>query len=223
VQRHSTLLVADLATKINEEHQACCQAATSAVEHAMRVGDLLLEAKAGCGHGEWQIWLAEHFDGSPRTARAYMRLAKHRVQVETKRQTSASLSIDSALRILASPPIVERCPPDDEEPENITEGQLEAYSRNATKWWSEVESRIDSAGVNELMDIQREAIKVQSGWAIFKLRCERAMGQIIDDLDKSHGKDFSREFASINSNPEGHLAFMGACNQRIEDLQGVAQ
>ena len=37
----------DLAKRVNEEHEACRTAMRSAVEHAVRAGDLLIEAKAG--------------------------------------------------------------------------------------------------------------------------------------------------------------------------------
>ena len=53
-----------LAEQINAEHRACVEAANGALDHAMRAGDLLSEAKAACKHGEWQNWLADNFEGS---------------------------------------------------------------------------------------------------------------------------------------------------------------
>jgi DUF3102 family protein len=40
------------------------------------VGDLLLEAKDGCDHGEWGLWLQIEFDWSADTAERYMKVAR---------------------------------------------------------------------------------------------------------------------------------------------------
>ncbi|MEO2047200.1 MAG: DUF3102 domain-containing protein [Pirellulales bacterium] len=78
------------------------QAAGKALDHAMQCGDLFTEAKSTCKNGEWQGWLNEHFDGSSRTARVYMRVADNRELIEAKRQSSAILSIDGAVKLLAA-------------------------------------------------------------------------------------------------------------------------
>jgi len=64
-----------LAQDIRREHEAAQQAFASAVEHAVRCGELLAEAKAQVRHGAWLPWLAENFLASVRTAQGYMRLA----------------------------------------------------------------------------------------------------------------------------------------------------
>ncbi len=92
-----------LAERINAEHRACEEAATTALSHAMNAGDLLAGAKARLPHGGFGAWLEENFAGSGRTARAYMRVARHRGELEAKRQTSATLSIDGALKGLGAP------------------------------------------------------------------------------------------------------------------------
>ncbi|MDC0934761.1 DUF3102 domain-containing protein [Pirellulales bacterium] len=92
-----------VAQEINSEHEACCAAASQALDHAMRCGDLLLQAKGECSHGTWQKWLADNFKGSKRTAQQYMRLAKHREQIESNAQTSALLTVDEATKLIASP------------------------------------------------------------------------------------------------------------------------
>ena len=76
-----TTVSTSLAAEINREHEQCEQAFTSAVEHAIRCGELLEEAKAQVQHGEWLPWLADHFAASERTARGYMRLAANRQRV----------------------------------------------------------------------------------------------------------------------------------------------
>lgn len=93
----------ELAQAANENHRETEKWARVAVNHAMAAGDALLEAKALIEHGGWGAWLLENFEGSDRTARAYMRLANHREEVEAKRQASADLTIEGALEAIASP------------------------------------------------------------------------------------------------------------------------
>jgi hypothetical protein len=97
------LALTELATGANDEHALAKAAAKTALDHAMQAGLYLAEAKAQLRHGEWAHWLAAHFRGSERTARAYMRLASRREELEAKRQSSADLTIDGALRLLAEP------------------------------------------------------------------------------------------------------------------------
>lgn len=94
---------ANLVASINEAHSACCQAAGDALNHAMRCGDLLSEAKLGCQHGSWLTWLTENFDGSPRTARLYMQLSVNRDKIESKRQDLAVLGVEQAMQLVATP------------------------------------------------------------------------------------------------------------------------
>jgi hypothetical protein len=72
---------AELTRAINDEHNACRRAGASMVRHAIRCGEMLIEAKGMVGHGGWLDWLAEHFDGSEDTAQLYMRLARHRAEL----------------------------------------------------------------------------------------------------------------------------------------------
>src|SRR5215217_3290921 len=83
-----------LAARINEEHCACETAANAVPTHAMSAGELLMEAKGQLPHGAFGSWLKENFAGSDRTARAYMRVYSHREELEAKRQSSATLSLD---------------------------------------------------------------------------------------------------------------------------------
>lgn len=95
--------LAELATEINREHEAAERAINDSLEHARRCGELLIEAKRQCEHGEWETWVESNFSASYRTAAAYMRIAKRWDDIEPKVQSSALLSIDAALRLLAAP------------------------------------------------------------------------------------------------------------------------
>ena len=93
-----------LATHINEEHRRCEEAFRSTLEHALRAGELLIEAKDGVPHGSWEAWLADNFDGSLRTAQAYMRVARGHKQFEVpKTQRVADLSLREAIKELSTP------------------------------------------------------------------------------------------------------------------------
>lgn len=68
--------LSDLATRINAAHRRCEDAARSAVQYAVEAGELLIQAKDQCKHGEWIPWLEDNCDFSKRTGQLYMRLAE---------------------------------------------------------------------------------------------------------------------------------------------------
>src|SRR5215211_4812889 len=90
--------------QINTHHHACEAAVGTALKNAVMCGALLAEQKREIPHGEWAGWLGENFDGSARTAQVYMRLHRNREMVAElqNRRPSAHLSIDGAVRALAS-------------------------------------------------------------------------------------------------------------------------
>jgi hypothetical protein len=148
-----------LAKRINEEHRRCEGAVNAALEHAMNAGDLLLEAKDKAPHGTWQGWLADHFDGSVRTAQAYMRVASRRDEVEAaKTQSSAPLSLDSALRALSAPTDAPR-------PERAaTLEELEARAEEGLS-----KARAAALGIAESLDaIHRGRGWTHAGYASFE-------------------------------------------------------
>jgi len=95
--------LAHLGTRIAEEHGRARAAATTALGHALAAGDLLIAAKALCGHGAWGGWLADHCDLSERTAQLYMKLARNRPLLAEKSATVADLGIRQAAALLAAP------------------------------------------------------------------------------------------------------------------------
>jgi Protein of unknown function (DUF3102) len=89
-----------LAERINALHDASLSAMRQSFEHAAEAGRLLIEAKAMVGHGEWAGWLAANTQISERTARRWMRFAKHGREVAEKTATVADLAyadMDAAL------------------------------------------------------------------------------------------------------------------------------
>ncbi len=96
--------LADLAGRINTEHEACHASMQKGLEHALKAGALLLEAKAGLPHGEWLPWLGDNCpEVKERTAQAYMQLARELPKFEPeKAQRVAGLSMRDAVRHISS-------------------------------------------------------------------------------------------------------------------------
>lgn len=69
--------------------------ARTAVEHAHKAGQLLIEAKKDVSHGQWGEWVKINCQFSERTARKYMQLSK--------RPLEADLGINVALESMAEP------------------------------------------------------------------------------------------------------------------------
>jgi hypothetical protein len=98
--------LADLAERINAEHEQAVAALRSGLEHARTAGELLLQAKGQLTHGGWLPWLKEHCTVSTRTAQLYMRVAKRWPELEegaSNAQGLAHLTLEDADRLLASP------------------------------------------------------------------------------------------------------------------------
>ncbi len=74
----------NLAAQINNEHRYCESALKSSLDHALKVGELLVEAKSRCPYGAWEAWLKQNFDGSLQVAQAYMRMAQGGEEVQVK-------------------------------------------------------------------------------------------------------------------------------------------
>ncbi len=92
----------NLAGEINHYHAKCEEALGQAALYAKEAGDRLLKVKESLGHGQWLPWLQKNFDGAPRTAQAYMRIANNWNELQQKRSSASHLSIRGALGELSS-------------------------------------------------------------------------------------------------------------------------
>jgi hypothetical protein len=91
-----------LAGAINAEHRACETALRAGLAHAIKAGELLIEAKDLCPHGTWLPWLRDNFDGRERLARAYMQVARELPKLQAENGSAvADLSFREALAALA--------------------------------------------------------------------------------------------------------------------------
>ena len=73
--------LADLAARINAEHEAATASILTAIQRAIAAGKLLLEAKAQLKHGQWLPWLKRNCKFPARTATHYMRLARRDAEI----------------------------------------------------------------------------------------------------------------------------------------------
>jgi hypothetical protein len=74
---HARPSLSALAAEIRREVEQAEADYRSAVQHAVRAGELLIEAKAQVQHGQWLPWLEANFPGSARSPQGYMRLAEN--------------------------------------------------------------------------------------------------------------------------------------------------
>lgn len=105
----------DLAARINEATSAAETSARAAVAHALAAGNLLLQAKAQVEHGDWEPWLLANCAVAPRTARAYMSLARRLPALpDPERQRVAEMPLReavAAIRTTPEAPPLPRCRP----------------------------------------------------------------------------------------------------------------
>ncbi|TWT75508.1 hypothetical protein Pla123a_30170 [Posidoniimonas polymericola] len=95
----AALTLAEIPATLRAETDAANRSASQAIEHAMRAGELLAQAKGQLEHGEWLSWLDSNFSGSRRTAQQWMRLAAGRERLQM-RSDCAFDSIADAVRAL---------------------------------------------------------------------------------------------------------------------------
>jgi N6-adenosine-specific RNA methylase IME4 len=97
---YEQLSLDDLAQEIRQELAAAEADWQSAVQHGIRAGELLIEAKSRVRHGEWLPWLETNFPDSVATAELYMKLARNseRVQNLTSIRSAVALLTERSAR-----------------------------------------------------------------------------------------------------------------------------
>jgi hypothetical protein len=65
-----------LAQQINTEHQLVLSSGQSTMAHAVRTGELLIDAKKKCKHGQWLPWVEANCEFTRFTAHRYMKAAE---------------------------------------------------------------------------------------------------------------------------------------------------
>jgi hypothetical protein len=132
----------DLAAQINEAHKLAREHAESAIDHAFRAGDLLIEAKGKVQHGHWLPWLRENVQFSERSAQAYMRLtAKRDTIMANIADDDDGISVRQALGHLRKPlhAEYEREAQQAEEAEKLAVNcEFEASPADSARWLEDV-------------------------------------------------------------------------------------
>lgn len=143
---------AALASRINEEHRRCEDAVGAALGHAINAGELLTRARAAVPHGSWGAWLEENFEGSARTAQAYMRVYRRRDEI---RNGAADSSLRGALKALSAPK--------GEEPAD--EGAAFAFGAGPGQSPADIDEGLRV--VRALIEVRDSGIYADAGYATF--------------------------------------------------------
>lgn len=96
VQEDSQAVVSTTADEINNEYRLACDAAESAVDHAIRLGDLLVKHKRRLKHGEFKPWIEEFCNFSYPSAARYMTLARLSKKYHARDFSSVAQALDAA-------------------------------------------------------------------------------------------------------------------------------
>ena len=97
---YTALDLPSLAFAIVSENACAIRTAKTAVDHAIRCGEMLIAAKAKVPHGEWESWLEENAEVSLRTSQRYMRLASNTTSVSL---LDGDMGIAEALEMISTP------------------------------------------------------------------------------------------------------------------------
>lgn len=149
-----------LAARIRSEVEAAERDWGSALAHAIRAGELLIEAKADLQHGEWLPWLEANFDFTRQMATNYMRLSENAEEL----QMENALSISAALKQLAS---------------GSREPSLAALQASAIALKQVARSRggLDAMDAQEVAQVKRAAEGCLDLAQEVQLRAERGLGE----------------------------------------------
>jgi hypothetical protein len=94
----------DLASEIADEVVLVEDRLREGLEHAIRAGTMLTEAKSLLKHGEWLPWLESNFEWSPRMAQLYMRLSRRSADAAVLRSGSIRQAIEAIAEPKSLPP-----------------------------------------------------------------------------------------------------------------------
>ena len=157
-----------------------------ALRHAIRAGELLVEAKSRVQHGEWGSWVEANFEGSTRTTQAYMKVAREIPNLdEVKAQRVALLSLREAMRELSTPKI-ERILGDWTDCRDFDELNQKADAVARGEAWGDGEW-----SVNAWYQLSKEDRRTRAGWfreIVIQRRVYAAYHDVEPDFDHWRGQ-----------------------------------
>lgn len=169
--------LAELAGRINAEHLQAEHALREGLLHAQKAGELLLEAKRQCRHGEWLPWLKANVQFSARTAQAYMRVAKRWPELEAKAQHVADLPYREAIGLLSQPDQKEATPEDAEE---SLQRALQAYRAAFAKMRQTLAD--PNCSVEDCLAVRDSAIEAEADLHAFMTRLTIRVKQTLQKM-----------------------------------------
>jgi Protein of unknown function (DUF3102) len=84
-----------LVDTVRSEHEMAVAQSQSALQHAIRAGEALLNAREQVGLAQWAEWLADNFSFAPTTAQRYVRLAVYQSEVLAAEAGSISEGLEA--------------------------------------------------------------------------------------------------------------------------------
>ena len=90
----------DLANRINAEHEEVKNSFRHGIDHMIKAGLLLLQAKDTVGHGSFLDWVGENCNCTGRTAQLYMKLAKNKDKLGPNAKSISYLTLTEAMKML---------------------------------------------------------------------------------------------------------------------------
>lgn len=172
----------NLAKQINQKH-ALITGVKNPLKDAIVCGELLLKAQKEVVKGEWVEWMRQHLTVHPTTAFGYMRLAKHKDQVQGK-----YTGIDPALAALSSSGLT---------PEAKGE-MIRLYNGGAGKTLDEIAKlfgvqkstvhyHVSAQQRNRIKTVQRKQ-RSQADRALQREQERRSMSKIKDPVGTAYGR-----------------------------------
>jgi hypothetical protein len=95
-----TLSLAELASKVNDEHKHLKQCIIKGAHHAVRAGQLLWHVKRTMRHGDFMDWVAENCEFSQSTANTYMKVADA-LPALANSQRIENLTLTAAIKMIS--------------------------------------------------------------------------------------------------------------------------
>jgi hypothetical protein len=95
------------AIEINRLYGEICDELRTTVQKAIRVGELLIEQKAECGHGKWLLWLKANVKFSKSSAENFMNAYKRRNKIPTVGNLSLKEAYGYLKQVAEPEPVIE--------------------------------------------------------------------------------------------------------------------
>lgn len=132
-----TTIALDAAARVNALHERACSSLKDAVQYAIQIGDMLSQQKEELPHGSFLKWVEDNLAFSARTAQNYIKIFKHKEELEQLQPGSLS----EAHRLIAPEkpepkPAVQYEEDEDDEPGGIIDADFSIVeTENGHEYW----------------------------------------------------------------------------------------